>query len=50
LLALRAEHEWAQMDAVQQYSTRIAVVPVQVEEPVGIAALRTLIKPPIAGI
>ncbi len=46
LLALRAEHEWAQLDAVQQqYSKRIAVVPVQAEEPVGIAALRALVKP-----
>jgi arsenite-transporting ATPase len=45
LLALRAEHEWAQLDAVQQYSTRIAVVPVQAAEPVGIAALRALVKP-----
>jgi arsenite-transporting ATPase len=46
LLALRAEHEWAQLEAVQnQYSIRIAVVPVQAEEPVGITALRTLTKP-----
>jgi arsenite-transporting ATPase len=46
LLALRAEHEWAQLEAVQQqYSKRIAVVPVQAEEPVGIAALRALAKP-----
>jgi arsenite-transporting ATPase len=44
LLALRAEHEWAQLEAVQQhYATRVAVVPVQAEEPVGIAALRALI-------
>ena len=46
LLALRAEHEWAQLEAVQQqHSKRIAVVPVQAEEPVGIAALRALVKP-----
>jgi arsenite-transporting ATPase len=46
LLALRAEHEWAQLEAVQhQYSKRIAVVPVQAEEPVGIAALCALVKP-----
>lgn len=45
LLALRAEHEWAQLEAVQQHSRRIAVVPVQAEEPVGIAALRALVKP-----
>jgi arsenite-transporting ATPase len=46
LLAQRAEHEWAQLEAVQQqYSKRIAVVPVQAEEPVGIAALRVLVKP-----
>ena len=44
LLALRAEHEWAQLAAVQQYSKRVAVVPVQAEEPVGIAALRALVK------
>ncbi len=45
LLALRAEHEWAQLEAVQRYSKRVAVVPVQAEEPVGIAALRALLKP-----
>ncbi len=44
LLALRAEHEWAQLAAVQQYSKRVAVVPVQAEEPVGIAALRALVE------
>jgi arsenite-transporting ATPase len=44
LLAQRAAHEWAQLEAVQQkYAQRIAVVPVQQEEPVGIAALRKLI-------
>jgi arsenite-transporting ATPase len=46
LLALRAEHEWTQLEAVQQkHSKRVAVVPVQAEEPVGIAALRALISP-----
>lgn len=46
LLALRAEHEWTQLEAVQQqYSKRVAVVPVQAEEPVGITALRALVKP-----
>ena len=45
LLALRAEHEWAQLEAVQQqYANRVAVVPVQAEEPVGIAPLRALIE------
>jgi hypothetical protein len=29
----------------QQYAQRIAVVPVQAEEPVGIAALRVLTEP-----
>jgi arsenite-transporting ATPase len=43
LLALRAEQEWKQLGSVQQeYASRIAVVPVQTEEPVGIDALRTL--------
>jgi arsenite-transporting ATPase len=43
LLALRAEQEWKQLESVQQeYASRIAVVPVQTEEPVGIDALRTL--------
>ncbi len=43
LLALRAEQEWKQLESVQQeYATRIAVVPVQTEEPVGIDALRAL--------
>jgi arsenite-transporting ATPase len=46
LLALRAEHEWAQLEAVQQqYAKRIAVVPIQAEEPMGIAALRALAIP-----
>jgi arsenite-transporting ATPase len=43
LLAQRAEQEWKQLEAVQQkYARRIAVVPVQAEEPVGIVALRKL--------
>lgn len=43
LLALRAEQEWKQLESVQQeYASRIAVVPVQTEEPVGIEALRAL--------
>lgn len=43
LLALRAEQEWKQLESVQQdYASRIAVVPVQTEEPVGIDALRAL--------
>jgi arsenite-transporting ATPase len=43
LLALRAEQEWKQLESVQQeYANRIAVVPVQAEEPVGIEALRAL--------
>lgn len=43
LLALRAEQEWKQLESVQQeYASRIAVVPVQTEEPVGIEALRKL--------
>jgi arsenite-transporting ATPase len=43
LLALRAEQEWKQLESVQQeYANRIAVVPVQAEEPVGIDALRAL--------
>ncbi len=46
LLTRRAEHEWTQLEAVQhRYSKRIAVIPVQAEEPVGIAALRMLVKP-----
>jgi arsenite-transporting ATPase len=46
LLAQRAAHEWAQLEEVQQqYAQRIAVVPVQAEEPVGIAALRVLTEP-----
>ncbi len=46
LLAQRAAHEWAQLEAVQQqYAQRIAVVPVQADEPVGIVALRKLAKP-----
>ena len=46
LLAQRAEQEWAQLDAVQQqHAQRIAVVPVQPEEPVGIDALRVLVDP-----
>jgi len=43
LLALRAEQEWKQLESVQQgYASRIAVVPVQANEPVGIEALRAL--------
>lgn len=43
LLALRAEQEWKQLESVQrEYASRIAVVPVQTEEPVGIDALRAL--------
>jgi arsenite-transporting ATPase len=43
LLAQRAEQEWKQLEAVQQkYAKRIAVVPVQAEEPVGIVALQKL--------
>jgi len=43
LLALRAEQEWKQLESVQQeYASRVAVVPIQVEEPVGIEALRAL--------
>ncbi|MDD4910723.1 MAG: arsenical pump-driving ATPase [Sideroxydans sp.] len=43
LLALRAEQEWKQLESVQQeYASRIAVVPVQANEPVGIEALRVL--------
>jgi arsenite-transporting ATPase len=43
LLALRAEQEWKQLESVQQeYASRIAVVPVQAEEPVGVEALRAL--------
>jgi arsenite-transporting ATPase len=43
LLAQRAGQEWVQLAAVQQrYAKRIAVVPVQAEEPVGINALRAL--------
>lgn len=43
LLALRAEQEWKQLESVrQEFASRIAVVPVQTEEPVGIDALRTL--------
>jgi len=45
LLAQRAEQEWAQLEAVQQrYAQRIAVVPVQAEEPVGFGALRKLTR------
>jgi arsenite-transporting ATPase len=44
LLAQRAEQEWKQLEAVQQkYAQRIAVVPVQAEEPVGVVALRKLL-------
>lgn len=43
LLAQRAEQEWRQIESVQQqYAHRIAVVPVQAAEPVGVAALRAL--------
>jgi arsenite-transporting ATPase len=43
LLARRAEQEWTQLEAVQnKYAKRLAVVPVQAEEPVGITALRKL--------
>jgi arsenite-transporting ATPase len=46
LLAQRAGQEWAQLESVQQHhSKRLAVVPVQVDEPVGIAALRALAMP-----
>jgi arsenite-transporting ATPase len=45
LLAQRAEQEWAQLALVQQHAQRIAVVPVQPEEPVGIDALRALVEP-----
>lgn len=46
LLAQRAEQEWAQLDAVQQqYAQRMAVVPIQADEPVGIGALRALVDP-----
>lgn len=46
LLALRAEHEWAQLEAVQQqHSKRTAIVPIQAKEPVGTVALRALVKP-----
>jgi arsenite-transporting ATPase len=45
LLAQRAAQEWTQLEAVQQrYAKRIAVVPVQTEEPVGIAALHSLCR------
>jgi len=43
LLALRAEHEWKQLESVQRdYTNRVAVVPLQAEEPVGITALGAL--------
>jgi arsenite-transporting ATPase len=43
LLKLRAEHEWAQIDLVRQrYAERVACVPIQAEEPVGVAALLAL--------
>jgi len=43
LLKLRAEHEWAQIDLVRQrYAERAAFVPIQAEEPVGVAALLAL--------
>jgi arsenite-transporting ATPase len=43
LLKLRAEQEWMQIEAVQRHhARRIAVVPMQAREPVGLAALRTL--------
>jgi len=46
LLAQRAEQEWTQLEAVQQrYAQRIAVVPVQSDEPVGFSALHLLINP-----
>jgi arsenite-transporting ATPase len=45
LLARRAEQEWPQLEAVQQrYARRIAVVPMQAEEPVGVDALRELTR------
>jgi arsenite-transporting ATPase len=44
LLAQRAAQEWTQLEAVQQRAKRIAVVPVQAEEPVGVDALRKLIR------
>jgi arsenite-transporting ATPase len=46
LLAQRAEQEWVQLEAVQQrYAKRIAVVPVQADEPVGFGALHLLANP-----
>jgi arsenite-transporting ATPase len=44
LLARRAEQEWPQLEAVRQrHARRIAVVPVQAEEPVGVIALQKLV-------
>ncbi len=47
LLMQRAEQEYAQIEAVQQrYAQRHAVVPIQLREPVGVAALRILTAKP----
>jgi arsenite-transporting ATPase len=45
LLVQRAAQEWPQLEAVRgQYAKRVAVVPIQNDEPVGIVALRALIR------
>ncbi len=47
LLMQRAAQEYAQIEAVQQrYAQRHAVVPIQLSEPVGVAALRVLTAKP----
>lgn len=42
LLQQRAKQELAQLDKVQSFSQRMAIIPMQVEEPVGIEALAKL--------
>lgn len=43
VLRQRAEHEWPQIEAVREHhAKRIALVPVQADEPVGVARLRQL--------
>ena len=43
LLARRAAREWPQIEAVrEQHARRVALLPLQAEEPVGVARLQAL--------
>ncbi len=45
LLRLRAEHEWPQINAVRErYGSRVALVALQDDEPIGVERLRALIR------